>query len=141
MDHVYWDEGHLPTIGHGFLLTKGTPLWDRFMRPDGQAKFGLKLPVAESLSMLNARLAGCESDVRHALNHAPLDHQFTALVSLCYNIGTHEFLNSTLVDCYNAHQLDRCPAQFMRWVFVKGKLSNGLVNRRKAEAALFKGGV
>lgn len=73
---------------------------------------------------------------------APLtDNQFDALVSLVYNIGTEAFRTSTILRLLNARNYASAAAQFARWnkITVKGEVqvSNGLTNRRTAEAGEF----
>jgi lysozyme len=65
--------------------------------------------------------------------------QFDALCSFAYNIGVNSFINSTLIKIVNNDPNDvlNIEAQFMRWVYAKGRLINGLVNRRKAEYKLY----
>ena len=68
-------------------------------------------------------------------------HQFDALVSFVYNVGTADFINSTLLKTINAGQTNEISNQFMRWVFVNKKRNKGLVNRRAAECRLYHGGI
>ena len=67
--------------------------------------------------------------------------QQVALLSFCYNFGTHQFSTSTLLRKLNAGDYMGAYAEFPRWNKgrVNGKLVviRGLVNRRKAEADLF----
>lgn len=68
-------------------------------------------------------------------------HEFDALVSLCYNIGIGNFEGSTLLRLVNKlAPADEVMAQFMRWNKAKGKVLAGLSRRRAAEAALYKNG-
>jgi len=64
-------------------------------------------------------------------------NQFDALVSLCYNIGTGNFKNSTLLRLLNAGNFGLAAEQFHLWRRAKGKILQGLVNRRKREYDLF----
>ncbi|MEF2147774.1 lysozyme [Aquilutibacter rugosus] len=63
--------------------------------------------------------------------------QFAACVSLSYNIGVTAFLQSTLLRKINARDFDAAEREFARWTRAGGKVVQGLVNRRKSEAALF----
>ena len=70
--------------------------------------------------------------------HIPLtDNEFSACVSLAYNIGCDAFENSTLVHLLNESDIDGAQAQFKRWKKQRGKVLNGLVARRAAEEQLF----
>lgn len=65
-------------------------------------------------------------------------NQLDALVSLGFNIGTEALRKSTLMSLVNRNPDDlNIPEQFERWVYAGGKVVNGLVRRRKAEAKLY----
>lgn len=65
------------------------------------------------------------------------ENQFSALVSLVFNIGCQAFRDSTLLRKINENKLDECPDEFLRWNKVKGKEFIGLTIRRKKERELF----
>ncbi len=64
-------------------------------------------------------------------------NEFDALCSLCFNIGCTAFAGSTLVRLLNSGDYDGAAAQFHVWNKQKGRVLNGLVVRREAEAKLF----
>jgi lysozyme len=70
-------------------------------------------------------------------------HQFDALVSFAFNAGLDSLKSSTLLKRVLAGRFDEVPGQFMRWTKarVDGNLTevSGLVRRRRAEAALWRG--
>lgn len=64
--------------------------------------------------------------------------QFSALVSLAYNIGIGNISKSTLLRLVNKNQNDpNIRNQFMRWNRAGGKVLRGLTLRREAEANLY----
>jgi lysozyme len=63
--------------------------------------------------------------------------QFSAMVSLCFNIGITAFEGSALLRLFRAGDLAGAAVQFDRWVYSGGKVLPGLVKRRAAERALF----
>jgi lysozyme len=65
--------------------------------------------------------------------------QFDACVCIAYNIGIDAFDDSTLLKTINQNpgNLINIYTQFKRWVYCNGKVLNGLVNRREAEAQLY----
>lgn len=72
------------------------------------------------------------------LVNVPLNqNQFDALVSLAYNIGSSAFKDSTLLKKLNASDYRGAADQFLVWNKSRGKMLNGLVNRRAAERSLF----
>src|SRR6266478_1779783 len=64
-------------------------------------------------------------------------NQFDALAAFTYNVGVSAEGHSTLCKLVNARNWAACPAEFMKWVYVKGVRSAGLENRRAAERDLF----
>ncbi len=68
-------------------------------------------------------------------------NQFSAFVSLAYNIGLKAFEGSALLREFKAGRMSAAAAQFDRWVHGGGKVLPGLVKRRAAERALFLEGV
>lgn len=64
-------------------------------------------------------------------------NQFDALVAFTYNVGVGAEAHSTLCKVVNAKNWSAVPAEFMKWVYVKGVRSAGLENRRAAERDLF----
>lgn len=65
-------------------------------------------------------------------------NQFDALVIFCYNVGNSAFKNSTLLKKVKANPNDTSIAdEFKRWIYVKGVVSNGLVNRRQKEINIY----
>lgn len=65
------------------------------------------------------------------------DNQFSALVSLAFNIGTHYFATSTLLKLLNNNQISDIPNQFLRWCHDGNDIVPGLLRRRNAEVLLF----
>lgn len=65
------------------------------------------------------------------------DNQYSALVSLCYNIGIAALKGSTLMKKLNFCDYHGAAAEFDRWNKDGGKVCEGLVNRREQERKLF----
>lgn len=68
-------------------------------------------------------------------------NQADAVLSFAYNVGIYAFSRSGLCDVIRKNP-DNCTlirAEFMRWVYAKGKVLPGLVKRREAEADLYCG--
>lgn len=64
-------------------------------------------------------------------------NQSAACASLAYNIGTGALRQSTLMALVARGNFAAAPGQFAVWIYAGGRMSQGLVGRRKAEAALF----
>ena len=74
------------------------------------------------------------------LVEVPLEqNQFDALVSWTFNLGSTNLKNSTLLKVLNDKDYEGVPAQIKRWNKAGGKVLQGLIRRREAEALLFEG--
>ncbi|QCO07548.1 lysozyme [Azospirillum argentinense] len=117
------------TIGYGH--TKGVR--------DGET---ITKAVAERL--LASDLAAAAADVAKLVTVPLTDAQRGALASFVFNLGAANFKGSTLRRLLNKGDIAGAAGQFERWVYatVKGKKERlpGLVTRRAAEEALFRGG-
>lgn len=72
--------------------------------------------------------------------HVPLVQcQFDALCSWVYNLGPANLKKSTLLKVLNNGEYDKVGEQIKRWNKAGGKVLQGLVRRREAEALLFEG--
>jgi len=70
----------------------------------------------------------------------PLEqNQFDALVAWTYNLGPTNLRESTLLIRLNEEDYNDVPTQIRRWNKAGGKVLDGLVRRREAEALLFLG--
>lgn len=70
----------------------------------------------------------------------PLEqHQFDSMVSWVFNLGSGNLGSSTLLKKLNNSEYDEVPEQIKRWNKAGGKVLEGLVRRREAEALLFLG--
>lgn len=67
-------------------------------------------------------------------------HEFDALCSLVYNIGTGAFSKSTLLAKLNQCDFAGAAEEFGKWVRAGGRLVPGLVKRRQAERRMFEDG-
>lgn len=112
----------VPTIGFGH--THGVCMGDTCTLEEAQAWFLQDMAWAQA-SVLAA--------VTVPLNQ----NQFDALVSFTENEGATSFEESTLLRLLNAGDYAGAAAQFDRWVYQKGRVLPGLVDRRQQEAALF----
>ena len=67
------------------------------------------------------------------------DNQFAALVSFVFNLGAGALRRSTLRRKVNRQEHSEVPAELMKWIYVNGRKSPGLIKRRQAEAMLYAG--
>lgn len=65
-------------------------------------------------------------------------NQFDALVSFTFNVGSGNFLKSTLLKCVKANPENvNIRYEFSRWNKANGMVLSGLIRRRKAESDLY----
>jgi lysozyme len=78
-----------------------------------------------------------EKGVEAVITVPVTDNQFSAMVSLSYNIGISAFRKSTLLKLLNSKDYQGAADQFLRWNKAGGKELAGLTRRRNAERELF----
>lgn len=117
------------TIGYGHTGGAGAPeVWD-----------GLRISAQEAEAILKKDLAGFETAVAGMVKMELTQAQFDVLVSFAYNCGVGALKASTLLRRVNAGAFDAVPGELMKWTKAKGRELPGLVRRRRAEAALWRG--
>lgn len=120
------------TLGYGHTSAAGEPI----VRP------GMTVTKAEAEKILRNDLRQYERAVEEAVKVELTPNQFSACVSLCYNIGAGAFKKSSVARFCKKKQWKQAADAFALWNKAGGKILPGLVRRRAAEAALFsKGGV
>ncbi|PZU51905.1 MAG: lysozyme [Thauera sp.] len=124
----YKDQAGLWTIGYGHKIEAGESF--------------TSLTEAQASTLLAKDVSKAEDAVNASVRVGLTQHQFDALVSFVFNVGTGAFRRSTLLKKLNAGD-PTVTAEFTRWVYVtKGGQkvpSDGLMNRRQAEVAMFNG--
>jgi lysozyme len=110
------------TIGYGST---------RAVRP------GMVITQADADARLREDLSDAEEAVAILIDVPLSPNEFSALVSLVYNIGAGAFGSSTLRRLINSGDRKGAALQFKRWNRGGGQILNGLVKRRAAETALF----
>ena len=80
-----------------------------------------------------------ENEVNKAVTVDIDQCMFDALVSWTFNLGGANLNASTMLKVLNAKDFKNVPEQIKRWNKAGGKLNEGLVRRREAEALLFQG--
>lgn len=119
---AYLDSAGIPTIGVGH--TRGVKMGDRCSQEQAD------LWLTQDLDDAGAAVA--------SLVKVPLtQNMFDSLTSWVFNLGARRLAESTLLILLNKHEFHGAAAQFSRWVYSDGKVLDGLVRRRAAEAKLF----
>ena len=131
--HPYLDKKGVPTIGIGTTIY-----------PTGKSvtMADPAITMEQAEEYLNYGSAGAEHAVNAFVKSEINQNQFDALCDFVYNVGPPHFITSTLLRLINANPADpNITAAFLMWdkITVDGQLQvlDDLVNRRKAEAALY----
>jgi len=118
---AYLDQANIPTICYGETLG---------------VKMGDKKTVAECNILHRMRLGYFAWRVDLMVEPEMTDSQHAAFTSFSYNVGLNAFRESTLLKKLNNGDKAGACNQLMRWVYIGKDISNGLINRRKAERDL-----
>lgn len=110
------------TIGYGH--TKGV-------------KEGDEISASEAEQLLVEDLTAIANDLNRLVNVPVSEGQYIALLSLAFNIGATALKKSTLLFHLNHGRYDEAAEEFDKWIFARGKESEGLKRRRAAERELF----
>lgn len=114
------------TIGYGHTAAAGAPI------PEA----GMVITKAEGDRIFEQDVSAVAKQVSKLVTVKLTQEQFDALVSFEFNTGA--LGKSTLLKRVNAEKFDQVPAEFMKWVNDNGKVVPGLINRRRAEVALWR---
>jgi GH24 family phage-related lysozyme (muramidase) len=123
-------KGEPYTIGYGHTSMAGPPAVHR----------GMRISMAEAVSILKSDLGKFETAVSGLLTRTPTQNQFDAMVSLCFNIGPKNFASSTVLRRFNAGDFVKAANGFMLFTKASGHEMKGLIARRSAEMELFRAG-
>ena len=121
---AYQDAVGIWTIGYGHI--KGV-------------KEGMTITKPQAEEMLVHELVEYEQHVLNQVTISLDQCMFDALVSWTFNLGPTNLSSSTLLKVLNSGDYEGVPAQIKRWSKAGGKVLEGLVRRRQAEALLFEG--
>lgn len=124
---AYKDSGGVLTIGWGHTSAAGEP----------KVLPRMKITQQEADDILARDLATFEAAVAKHITADLNENQFSACVSLCYNIGPGNFAKSSVARFINAGRMADAADAFALWNRDDGKVLAGLIKRRADEAALF----
>jgi len=103
---------------------------------------GQKITEAEADDLLLHDIAEAADLVDSHVRVALTENQRGALVAFALNVGPGSkkvvgFTTSTLLKKLNAGQYNAVPGELAKWKYNDGKVMDGLINRRAAEAGLW----
>ena len=102
-------------------------------------KEGMTISKEQADNMLLNELDEYCEYVEKAVDVTLKQNEFDALVSWTYNLGPTNLNDSTMLKVLNNKDFQEVPNQIKRWNKAGGKVLQGLVRRREAEALLFQG--
>lgn len=125
---TYFDSVGVATIGYGTTARAGVGI---VPIP------GMRITEREASLYLRRGLEKFADKIRPQITEPINDNEFSAFLSLAYNIGPHAFMTSTALRRFNAGNKAGA-AEALTW-FNKagGQVLRGLTNRRADEKALF----
>ena len=101
------------------------------------AKPNMVITEARAKELLRSDLAEFEAGVSKLVKVPLTSDQFSALVSLAFNVGLGNVASSTLLKKLNEGDYQGAADQFPRWNKAAGKVLAGLTRRREAERVLW----
>ena len=120
--------------------TGGDPWTIGFGHTGPEVKKGLTWSQAQADSALADDVAKFSNGVRDLTKGYPTSsNEYAALVSFAYNVGLGALADSTLLKKHRAGDKKGAAAEFARWTKACGRELKGLVRRRAAEAAVYRG--
>jgi lysozyme len=123
---AYQDTSGVWTIGYG----------NTFYEDGTKVKEGDVITENRANKLFENIVAKFSANVLKLISQRLTQNQFDSIVSLAYNIGVNAFKKSTVLKKININPADRSITDyFLVWNKSAGKVSRGLINRRKAEVA------
>ena len=109
-------------IGYGHQMAPGEPA---------------RITEAEATRLLREDVREAEAGVRRVLTRPVNENQFSAMVSLAYNLGVGGFARSSVLERVNAGDFNGAADAFNKYVKAGGRVLDALKRRREKERALF----
>ena len=100
-------------------------------------KEGATLTQKEADNLLIHEMQEYEGYIKELVKVPLKQNQFDALVSWVFNLGPANLKASTKLKFLNAGDYHLIPSQIKRWNKASGKVLEGLIRRREAEALMF----
>ncbi len=114
----------IPTVGYGHT--------------GPEVRVGRRITEEQANTYLINDVSRFERGVTDAIGTTPTtENEFSAMVSLAYNIGLGAFGKSSVLRHHKAGHRLRAAASFLLWVKAAGRTLPGLVRRRNAERKLY----
>lgn len=126
---VYLCPANYPTVGYGHRILAEDAL-----------NIGNEITRQKADEFLAADLKKFETGVAELVAPETNENQFSALVSLAFNVGLNALKKSKLLKYHNDAEYSKAVKEF-DWDSAGGKILEGLVRRRHAERCLYRGDI
>jgi lysozyme len=123
--NAYLCPSSIPTIGVG----------NTYYLNGNKVKIGDKITLPQAMELFESLLPKYEKTVLDAIKVPLTQNQFDALVSFCWNCGSSKTLFKMINEKFSEMNIVNWLCS--HYIMGGGKVLNGLVRRRKAEAVLF----
>lgn len=115
---AYEDVGGVRTIGYGHAHG---------------VRAGEVIDEYEAEALLKSDLDTIGNHIAPAITELLRQHEYDALLSFAYNVGSLRFTNSDVLRHVNNRNMQQAGDALLGWCHVKGKVIHGLLQRRKLE--------
>lgn len=129
-DEGFTERAVVPVPGDRFTVGFGSTFWEN----GAPVKNTDKVAPVRALHLAHAHLTKEESRMRACIGAVPLhQHEYDAIISWSYNVGSGAACGSTLVKKLKARDYTGACNELMRWRLVAGREVRGLTLRRERE--------
>lgn len=117
--------------------------YGHFITPSDTQKYGLvpgpneRIDQAFADQLFSDDKLKVENTINQNVTVVLSQNQFDALFDFVYNVGSGNFLKSTLLQYLNQGDYLDAANEFKKWTLSQGRINTNLVQRRTAEANLF----
>lgn len=125
---AYLDPVNVLTIGYGTTAAAGVGI---------DPKLGMRISERDATEYLHRALDKFAAHIQPLLAVEANENEWSAMLSLAYNIGPGAFAKSSVLRKFNAGDKQGAADAFRLWNKAGGKVLAGLTRRREAERALF----
>jgi len=125
---TYVDSAGVPTIGYGTTARAEVGI---IPIP------GMEISEKQAEKYLMRALEKFAKKIRPFIEKPMTDNQWSAFLSLAYNIGPHGFTSSSALALFNLGKPEAAADAILMWDRAGGRVLRGLQRRRAAERALF----
>jgi lysozyme len=126
-------------IASALLKLSGAPWTIGVGHTGPEVRYGVAWTQNQADAQLCADVAGAVAAVNRLVTTPLMQAEFDALVDFVFNLGVGNFAGSTMLRLLNAGKHAAAADEFQKWDMAKGQHIAGLLRRRLAEAAEFKG--